>query len=360
MKQLYPGKAGIVYCLSRKECESVCTSLKKAGVRAEVYHAGLPDKERVQVQHRWLRNSINVICATIAFGMGIDKPDVRFVIHYSLPKSIEGYYQETGRAGRDGNPSYCLLLYSYQDAIRLRRMIEADDSQAPASVRSMHLQNIYQVVSYCENISVCRRKILVEHFGEILREDFSLFLRENQSIGGNVSKKRYKSLALIAVLFLNNSFFRYLAELFRGQLHKKDAEQAMRLGHTALPFYGRGIGMSDQDSLRFLRRMVVEGYIEERLYRTKFESTVAYAELSAKGRQMVMSGTKPKVYLHVTTDKKRKSIASDLLARTAVSEAKALKEKTNTDLLQVDSMTSTKVEKYGARIMSALKPFWKE
>ncbi|KAK6011482.1 helicase protein, partial [Ostertagia ostertagi] len=153
MKQLYPGKAGIVYCLSRNECETVCTLLTKAGILAEVYHAGLADNKRVQVQHRWLRNNISVICATIAFGMGIDKPD--------------GYYQETGRAGRDGNPSYCLLLYSYHDVHRIRRMIEGDDCQAPASVRSMHLQNIYQVVSYCENISVCRRKLLVEHFGEV-------------------------------------------------------------------------------------------------------------------------------------------------------------------------------------------------
>ncbi|EPB77971.1 ATP-dependent DNA helicase, RecQ family [Ancylostoma ceylanicum] len=338
MKQLYPGKAGIVYCLSRKECESVCTALTKAGVYADVYHAGLPDKQRIQVQHRWLRNTVNVICATIAFGMGIDKPDVRFVIHYRNQLEL--------------------------------KLLPADDSQAPASVRSMHLQNIYQMVSYCENISTCRRKILVEHFGEV----------------------------------------RYLAELFRGQLSKKDADQAMRLGHTALPFYGRGVGMSEQDSLRFLRKMVAEGYIEERLYRTKFESTVAYAELSARGRQIAMTGSKPKVYLHVAPDKRRKSIASDLLARTAVSEAKALKEKhvvkygdiftrclqaltelltdiaeegrlsgpyaiisregleqvaallprTNTDLVQVDSMTSTKVERYGARIMNALKPFWKE
>lgn len=108
----------------RKECETVQMMLTKAGLSAEVYHAGLNDNLRVSVQRSWIANKFDVICATIAFGMGIDKPDVRFVIHYSLPKSIEGYYQETGRAGRDGMPSYCLMLYSYHDSIRLRRMIE--------------------------------------------------------------------------------------------------------------------------------------------------------------------------------------------------------------------------------------------
>ncbi|KAJ1371831.1 Bloom syndrome protein [Parelaphostrongylus tenuis] len=420
MMQLYPGKAGIVYCLSREECEIVCTSLTKAGLNADVYHAGLPDKARIEVQHRWLRNTINVICATIAFGMGIDKPDVRFVIHYSLPKSIEGYYQETGRAGRDGQPAYCLLLYNYQDAIRLRKMIESDDCQAPASVRAMHLQNIYQVVSYCENVSVCRRKILVEHFGEVY--DAQVCLKSNtpcdvcQRLKRNPEAVKLFDVSEEAVLILTamtkmrNITLRYLAELFRGQLNKKDAEQATRLGHTSLPFYGRGIGMSEQDALRFMRKMVVEDYIVERLYRTKFESTVAYAELTNKSRQAIMGGIKPKVYLHVTTDNKRRSIASDLLSRTAVSEAQALKEKhmvkygdvftrclqsltqlvteiaeesslsgpyavisrdgleqvaallprTNSDLVQVDSMTFRKVEKYGARIMATLKPFWKE
>ncbi|ETN86575.1 ATP-dependent DNA helicase, RecQ family [Necator americanus] len=312
MKQLYPGKAGIVYCLSRKECENVCTSLTKAGVRAEVYHAGLPDKARVQVGYRWLRNNINVICATIAFGMGIDKPDVRFVIHYSLPKSIEGYYQETGRAGRDGHPSYCLLLYSYQDAIRLRKMVEADDSNAPVSVRSMHLQNIYQVVSYCENISVCRRKILVEHFGEVydaqmcLRSttpcDVCQRLKQNSDAVKLYDVSDEAQLILTAMTRMRNVTLRYLAELFRGQLSKKDADQAMRLGHTALPFYGRGVGMSEQDSLRFLRKMA------------------SFMKLGVA----------------------------------------ALLPRTNTDLVQVDSMTSSKVERYGGRIMTALKPFWKE
>ncbi|VDO66136.1 unnamed protein product [Haemonchus placei] len=202
---------------------------------------------------------------------------------------------------------------------------------------------------------------------------------------------------------------RYLAKLFRGDLDKKTSEKASRLGHTAFPIYGRGVGMSEQDSLRFLRKMVVEGYIEERLYKTQY-ATVAYAELTLKSRQALVGGPKPKIFLHVTADKKRKSIASDLLARTAVSEAKALKEKhivkyrdvftrclqtltetvtqiadesrlsspyaiisqegleqvaallprTNSDLVQVDSMTSSKVERYGARIMAALKSFWKE
>nr|CDJ94788.1 DNA RNA helicase and RQC and Helicase RNase D C-terminal domain containing protein [Haemonchus contortus] len=419
MKQLYPGKAGIVYCLSRNDCEKACSVVNKAGILADVYHAGLSDIKRKQVQHRWLRNSIHVICATIAFGMGIDKPDVRFVIHTSIPKSIEGYYQETGRAGRDGNPSYCLLLYSYNDVLRLRKFIEDDDNRAAASVRSMHTQNIYQVVTYCENVSVCRRKILVEHFGEVYDAQMcqksgtpcDVCQRQKHYAGAvklfDVSDEAF--MLISAMTRMKNTTLRYLAKLFRGDLDKKTSEKASRLGHTAFPIYGRGVGMSEQDSLRFLRKMVVEGYIEERLYKTQY-ATVAYAELTLKSRQALVGGPKPKIFLHVTADKKRKSIASDLLARTAVSEAKALKEKhivkyrdvftrclqaltetvtqiadesrlsspyaiisqegleqvaallprTNSDLVQVDSMTSSKVERYGARIMAALKSFWKE
>ncbi|KAF8359120.1 him-6, partial [Pristionchus pacificus] len=420
MKQLYPGKSGIVYCLSRNECEKVAASLQKEGFTAEPYHAGLTDTKRNDVQSRWITNRIQVICATIAFGMGIDKPDVRFVIHYSLPKSIEGYYQETGRAGRDGLPSYCVLLYSYQDMIRLRRMIEGDD-KTTVGVRDMHLGSIYQMVAYAENISICRRKILVEHFGEVYdaaacrsgttpcdvchrkslnKGKFTLF---------DVSEEA--RIILQCVAGMRNVTLRYLAELYRGQMNKKTSEQAIRLGHSKMALVGRGAAMSEPDALRLMRKLVIEQYLFERLYATKFDSVSAYAEVTEKGKAVITGRVKAKVFLHVLTDgggrKKKDEVQINI---PTVSEAAALKEKhrikhadvfdravaalravaatiaaqnrlagphavlssegieqiaallprTNSELLQADSMTPTKIEKYGQTLMATLKPFWKE
>ena len=155
-KENWTKSSGIIYCFSRKECEDVAAELSSKGIKALAYHAGLPDMVRTQVQDKWIKDVVHIICATIAFGMGIDKPDVRFVIHYSLPKSIEGYYQESGRAGRDGRKSTCILFYCQADIYRIRNMIERDES-ARKEIKEIHQSNLWEMVNYCENITDCRR-----------------------------------------------------------------------------------------------------------------------------------------------------------------------------------------------------------
>ena len=156
-------EAGIVYCMSKKETEEIAYELRKKGFKALAYHAGLPRPVRADVQDAFLKNSAHIICATVAFGMGIDKPDVRFVIHYDIPKTVESYYQETGRAGRDGKPAECLLFYSRGDYARVRSMLEHDDG-GERSVR-IALKKLQDMTGYCETTG-CRRAFLLSYFGE--------------------------------------------------------------------------------------------------------------------------------------------------------------------------------------------------
>ena len=160
-----PGKSGIIYCLSRKKVEEIAEALKVNGIKAEPYHAGMDAKERAKVQDGFLMEDLNVIVATIAFGMGIDKPDVRFVIHHDIPKSLESYYQETGRAGRDGGEGNCVTFYSYDDIVKLEKFLKGK----PVAEMEIGKSLLNETVSFAETSS-CRRKVLLHYFGEEFAE----------------------------------------------------------------------------------------------------------------------------------------------------------------------------------------------
>ncbi|CAJ0576392.1 unnamed protein product, partial [Mesorhabditis spiculigera] len=163
IKDRFDGQSGIVYCFSRKDTEETADSLRKSGLRAFCYHAYMEDHDRKTVHQRWVAGNVQIIVATVAFGMGIDKPDVRFVIHYTLPKSIENYYQESGRAGRDGQPATCILFWRIQDMFKQSTSVSAERGG---------VQNLYSVVDYATGASDCRRIALSSHFEEPWETDW--------------------------------------------------------------------------------------------------------------------------------------------------------------------------------------------
>ena len=251
----HPGKSGIIYCLSRKKVEELAAILRANDIKAAAYHAGLDSPTRTQTQDDFLMENIDVIVATIAFGMGIDKPDVRFVIHYDIPKSLEGYYQETGRAGRDGGEGICLAFYSSKDLDKLEKFMEGK----PVAEQDIGRQLLVETAAYAET-SVCRRKMLLHYFGET-------YERENCGNCDNCLHPKTKIegmnqlVTVLQVILRIKENFRsdYVIDFIIG----KETEEIIAHKHHELDEFG--IGEDDDPKIwnPVIRQALLMGYLKK-------------------------------------------------------------------------------------------------
>ncbi|MEJ2033113.1 MAG: DNA helicase RecQ, partial [Deltaproteobacteria bacterium] len=250
-------EAGIVYCLSRKRVEQVAGRLHDAGFRAACYHAGLAAEERRRVQEEFLRDDLQIIVATVAFGMGIDKSNVRFVVHYDIPKNIEGYYQETGRAGRDGLPAEALLLFGYGDIALARGLIEKMEN---TERQRIEIHKLNAMVGFAEATS-CRRRVLLGYFGERLPTDCgNCDICLDPPALMDVTEDARKALSCI--YRVGQRFgMGHVIDVLRGSRNQR----LLTLGHDRLSTYGIGADQSQTYWGNLLRHLIHHGYAEQDL-----------------------------------------------------------------------------------------------
>ncbi|CAO2614048.1 RecQ-like DNA helicase BLM, partial [Lemmus lemmus] len=401
IRKHHPYDSGIIYCLSRRECDTMADTLQRDGLAALAYHAGLSDSARDEVQNKWInQDGCQVICATIAFGMGIDKPDVRFVIHASLPKSVEGYYQESGRAGRDGEISHCLLFYTYHDVTRLKRLIMME-KDGNSHTKETHFNNLYSMVHYCENIAECRRIQLLAYFGEkgfnpdfckkypdvscdncCKTKDYKIkdvtddvknivrFVREHSSSPGarTVGPSGRFTLNMLVDIFLGSKSAKIQSGIF-----------------------GKGSSYSRHNAERLFKKLILDKILDEDLYINANDQPIAYVMLGTRA-QDVLNGHLKVDFMETENSssiKKQKALVAKVSQREEVvkkclgeltevckllgkvfgvhyfnifntATLKKLAESLSSDpevLLQIDGVTEDKLEKYGAEVIPVLQKY---
>ncbi|MBR6842083.1 MAG: DNA helicase RecQ [Prevotella sp.] len=251
----HPNKSGIIYCLSRKKVEELAAILRANDIKAAAYHAGLDSSTRSNTQDEFLMENIDVIVATIAFGMGIDKPDVRFVIHYDIPKSLEGYYQETGRAGRDGGEGICLAFYSNKDLQKLDKFMEGK----PVAEQDIGRQLLVETAAYAET-SVCRRKMLLHYFGEDYPKDNCGNCDNCLHPKTKIEAQNELVLTLNSILAIKENFRSdYVIDFIIG----KETDEIVAHHHQDLELFGCGADSDDKIWNPVIRQALIAGYLKK-------------------------------------------------------------------------------------------------
>ena len=308
----HKGKSGIIYTLNRKTTEELADLLKANNIKAVAYHAGLDQKLRAERQDQFLNEDVQVIVATIAFGMGIDKPDIRFVIHYNIPKSIENYYQETGRAGRDGLEGNCILYYAHQDVTKLEHFLR----DKPLSEREVGAQLINETVAFAES-GVCRRKSLLHYFGEQW-EDKNCGKCDNCLHPKEMIEAKAALVQLLKVIVaLNEQFVAdYVVQIITGSF----SPQIGLYKHDKLPIFGLG---KDNDSLfwnSLIRQAMLEGVIEKDI------EEYGLLKLTKKGSQFMKKPSSFKIVLNTVFEETNTEDDDDGASESAASTDEPLFE----------------------------------
>ncbi|AJE03850.1 DNA helicase RecQ [Geobacter pickeringii] len=371
-----PTEAGIVYALSRKRVEEVAEKLRGAGVEAAAYHAGLADGERSRVQEAFLRDDVRVVVATVAFGMGIDKPNVRFVVHYDLPKNIESYYQETGRAGRDGLPAEALLLFGYGDIPLSRSLIESGGN--PEQIR-IELHKLNAMVGIAE-AGTCRRQALLGYFGERLAEgcgNCDLCLDPPETFDATEDARK----ALSCVYRVGQRFgVGHVIDVLRGSRN----ERIRQLGHDRLSTYGIGAHLSAEAWGSVIRQLIHRGYLEQDMANYSVLKLTPAARPLLKGEEsLILARPRVKVAAPKKEPKRRggtvplaegdeglfqelralrKRLADEqqvppyvIFSDATLVEMAALRPATPDELLRINGVGEQKLGRYGAAFLDAIR-----
>lgn len=366
-----PGEPGIVYALSRKRVEEVAMRLNEAGIAAAPYHAGLPDRERSRVQEAFQRDQLQVVVATVAFGMGIDKSNIRFVVHYDLPKNIESYYQETGRAGRDGLPAEALLLFGYGDIAVARGLIESGSSN---DQKRIELHKLQSMVGFAEAVT-CRRRVLLGYFGALLAHDCGncdICLDPPQRYDATEEAQK----ALSCVYRVGQRFgMGHVIDVLRGA----DNQRIHSLGHDQLSTYGIGRDLPADTWGSIIRQLVHLSYLEQDLASYSVLKLTAAARKILRGEErlvlarprykpaMAKKAPRTKTVLHYDQGlfqalrELRKKLADDanvppfvIFSDATLAEMAAARPRGKEELLLINGVGAHKLGRYGTEFLEVL------